>query len=132
MPFDETISTPDWNGLLRIAGNLPLPDPNWNAAMPNPDSIVKTPQYPLSGYTATEREEIQQQMLQKVDHLRNTSILVLGDSVDRNADPNYARIVQWIRFRSVEYQVMGVPAHLPCWRRNQLYNRQWILLRSDG
>ena len=94
MPFDETISTPDWNGLLRIAGNLPLPDPNWNAAMPNPDSIVKTPQYPLSGYTATEREEIQQQMLQKVDHLRNTSILVLGDSVDRNAVDHFGIMFQ--------------------------------------
>lgn len=62
--------------------------------MPTPDGIVKTAQYPLSGYTATESEGIQHEMLDKIAHLRNSTILMLGDSVDRNAVDHFGILFQ--------------------------------------
>ena len=93
-PFDALLSNPDWTELMRLAGNLPLPNPHQNPAEPTADSIVDPPQYPLSEYSATEREEIQQEMLKKIDHLRNSTILMLGDNSDRNTVDQFGILFQ--------------------------------------
>ena len=70
IPLDASIApAPDWLRLLREALMLPHPDP---AKRP-----VKEP-------TQRAKQRAQQTALQQISHLRNTTILIIGDSVDRN------------------------------------------------
>jgi hypothetical protein len=70
IPLDHAVEVaPDWLGLLRQALMLPHPDP---AKRPSKEPSQRA------------KLRLQEAAVQQISHLRNTTILLIGDSVDRN------------------------------------------------
>ena len=72
IPYDErrAMPAPDWPALLREAAGLPHPDPLHRLS---------------DADFASRKDSAQRAALKRIPHLRDTSILLIGDSVDRNA-----------------------------------------------
>jgi len=87
--------TPAWSDIFRLAGNLPYPqDPKWNGAAPYFTFDPETAKYPLDELPPSQREATRQKNLAMIPHLRNTTILLLGDSIDRNTVDQWAWLYQ--------------------------------------
>jgi len=88
-------NVPDWGRIFRLAANLPYPpDTIWNGATPGFKINRETAKYPLDAFEPDRRDIIRQKNLERIEHLRNTTILLLGDSVDRNSIDQYAWLYQ--------------------------------------
>lgn len=84
LPFGKVLPSPDWHNLVRLAGNFAFPDIRWNGCQPNQDVWQSKPIRPLDELKHAQAVLIQQDALRAVAHLKDTTILMLGDSVDRN------------------------------------------------
>lgn len=81
IPLDESIRpAPDWVGKLRIAAGLPWPE----IAGPQEEKAPTEEEEPSEAAKQKKADREKQEALSEIEHLRDTTILIIGDSVDRN------------------------------------------------
>jgi hypothetical protein len=99
IPFRSS-PAPDWLDIIRTAGDY--------RCILTP---FGEPRLPNEGASASKREQARLEALQQVSHLQNTTILLIGDSVDRNTVDMTARnLAREVNHKVVHYQDINARA----------------------
>lgn len=94
VPHAPAESPPDWLNMLRAADNSPvIPWPEWNGALPQFQPQAGQ-ERELDEHDPEESNDIQQRAFESLLFLTNSTILLLGDSVDRNFVDQFAWLTQ--------------------------------------
>jgi hypothetical protein len=120
----------DWMQHIRVAANLPLPLINASYGTTMQDRVNRIPQdrhtnlYPNLESSPETQSRLQRESLDMIRHLQNSTLLLLGDSLDRNTvwhlaqnlaseaslvHPQYANASDYDFENHLEWDISGIP-----------------------